>query len=383
MSIIYGSFSQRGAQTGARSTGTPPLWVPLVQACTPGAGPALAGVLCVPPPGVTVSPRPPHLLLAELSPHCPWVHRAHTHVTHATPHIHTRAHVHTTHMAHVTHGGWAPACVGAHLGTRKAGGYPSNSLHQCKAPLLLQPAHTHVLGSTHTHPHRDAHPIAVPETHCALTLAQAAVHSHPSPMCRLVNTHMHKHACVLHTSMSPCSHTHIRDIRTQRWTWDCTTAAPHLTSATHPPTALSTPRAPGSSQSCVPGTRWGPQAARGLSLLQAGSLPWHILACHHPAVTLPQALPGGGFGTRSAGTVQLEWPVPSRQAWGSFPKVKEPSEGGAVGAPCPPPASPFLASVSPAWAAEQDGSPRRALHGHRDTPCGAVLWHRDHTHTRC
>lgn len=290
--------------------------------------------------------------------------------------------MHTTHTAHVTRGWWAPARVSTRLGTGRDGGHPFNSSHQHKAPLLLHPAHTHVLGGTHTPPRRDMHPTAAPAVHPHSCELQFTVTPAPSARSR-THTRTSTHTCYALFSHPRQGHADTGvDVGPHN---RCPT--PHQC---HPPA-----RAPGSSRSCVPGTRWGPQAARGLSLLQAVSLPWHILACHHPAVTLPQALPGSGFGTRFAGTVQPEWPVPPRRAWVSFPKVKEPSEGGEWDPHTLCQRLPLPASVSPARAAEQDGSPHWALHGHRDPPRAGQSFgtgiphtpgaegHRDAPHTGC
>lgn len=185
----------------------------------------MAGVLWVSPSQGHRVPRPPCPLPAEVSPHCPWVHRAHADIVQAPP-LCTRQGIltHTTHIAHVMCGGWAPACVGACLGTGRAEGHPSNSSHQHKALLLLHPAHTHVLGGhahTCTPPTSGLMPTPAPAqghvphssspgTCCAPTLMRTAVHSRPSFICTLMNTHTYTRArmCITHPHESLFSHPH-------------------------------------------------------------------------------------------------------------------------------------------------------------------------------
>lgn len=114
--------------------------------------------------------------------------------------------MHTTHMVHVTHSGWAPACVGACLGTGRAGRQPCNSSHWCKAHLLLHPAYTNVLEETHMPLCRDTHPMAAPWRSAVHPYSCELQFTHPSPLCTPVNTHTHKHTCATHPQESMFSH---------------------------------------------------------------------------------------------------------------------------------------------------------------------------------
>lgn len=90
-------FSAGGTDRGTQPEDTPS-WVLLVRACTPGAGPALIEVSCVPSPAVTVSPRPPHPPSSRAVPALPLGAQG-TSTSHTHPHcVHTRAHSCTPHV---------------------------------------------------------------------------------------------------------------------------------------------------------------------------------------------------------------------------------------------------------------------------------------------
>lgn len=170
---------------------------------------------------------------------------------------------------------------------------PSNSSDQCKALLLVHPAYMHILEGMHTPPCQDMHPMAAPQRLAMHPHLCELQFSHLCPMCML------RHTCVFHAPMFSYPHQGHTDTEMDMRLHNRHPTSHQCHTPTRSPKHLSVPSA---DHGPVLRHMLGSPAVRGLCLLQALSLSWHILACHHSAVTHPQALPSDAFGTHFAGT---------------------------------------------------------------------------------
>lgn len=191
-----------------------------------------------------------------------------------------------------------------------------------------------------------------------------------------MNTHAQGHVCY----SPPCVPvlTHTSETHGQWWTRDCTTTNPHLTSATHAPTALTTPQY--SRQLtilCPRHTLRSPSSQR--PLFPPGCV---------PVLAYPELSPACSDLLRRCPAVAL---APAFLAWCSWSVPCHPARHGAASqrlrnqvrvaqweSSTLQQLPPLPASVSAAWVAKNK-SPHQVLHGHGDPLWGNPLAHGSQT----